>query len=121
MEQHETQAQANVNLNMDSGEADDPLGGVSEPLGVRNDHLGALLDADVRPKGGSEAVVCFFRLSVEGGVEKMRNIYGLGLPKGLILEVFFDVCFNYFQHVRFLYKKHVFGEIAVLPTRNHRF
>ena len=70
MDQHVSQAQANVNLNMDSGEGNDPLGGVGAPLGVRNDHLGARFEPDVRPKGGSEAVVCFFRLSVEGGVEK---------------------------------------------------
>ena len=81
MEQHETQAQANVNLNMDSGEANDPLGGVSEPLGVRNNPLGALFDPDVRPKGGSEAVVCFFRLSVEGGVEKEEKKKRFGAPQ----------------------------------------
>ena len=55
---------------MDSGEANDPLGVVGAPLGVRNDPLGTRFDPDVRPKWGSAAVGWFFRLSLEGGVEK---------------------------------------------------
>ena len=66
---------------MDSGEGNDPLGGVSAPLGVRNDPLGTLFDPDVRPKWGSEAVGCFFRLSVEGGVEKNEKKRRFGAPK----------------------------------------